>query len=116
MKHTLFNTILLATGFILSPLSWWNDLLVNVPLSYLLSWPFSIIDQRLFLPAFVVAYWLTNLLGFLMMHWGGHGLLVNRTVALSVRKSLLVSLIYTLIIVLMVWQEWLPSPASFVSY
>ena len=49
-KHHLINIILVTAGFILSPLSWWNDLLVNIPLAYLFSLPFSILDESLFLP------------------------------------------------------------------
>ncbi len=62
---------LLATiGFILSPLSWWNDLLVNIPLAYLFAWPFGALNERLFLPALVFGYWLTNIIGMLLLHAG----------------------------------------------
>jgi len=116
MKHRLLNLALVATGFILSPLSWWNDLVVNLPLSYLLSWPFSLIDERLFLPAFIGAYWLSNLAGFLFMHWGFHNLLPRQRAAFSLRNSLLISLVYTLVIVVMVWQGWLVSPNQLMAY
>jgi hypothetical protein len=110
MKHRLLNTLLIVIGFILSPLSWWNDLLVNLPLSYLLSWPFSLVDERLFLPAFIGAYWLSNLAGFVLMHLGVYHLLPRQRETFSMRNSVLVSLAYTLLIVLLVWQGWLVSP------
>ena len=116
MKHRLFNMVLVIVGFILSPLSWWNDMVVNVPISYLLSWPFAAIDERLFLPAFVAAYWLTNLIGLLMIHWGGHKMIRGQHVEISVRHSLLASLVYTLIIALLVWQGWLASPTRLMEY
>jgi len=58
-----YDAVVFALGFILSPLSWWNDLVVNVPLAYILSYPFTILDQSFFLSAFILAYWFTNLLG-----------------------------------------------------
>lgn len=116
MKKHFINVVLVAAGFILSPLSWWNDLLVNLPLSYLLSWPFSLIDQRLFLPAFVGAYWLTNLAGFVLMHLGVHRLLPRQHESFNWRSSVLVSLAYTLLIVILVWQGWLVSPDELMNY
>ena len=86
------------------------------PLSYLLSWPFSVIDERLFLPAFIVTYWLSNLLGLLMMHWGGQRLLHNNRYRLTMKNSLLVSVAYTLIILMFTWQGWLASPARLLDY
>jgi hypothetical protein len=58
-------------GFILSPLSWWNDIIVNFPISYAVAFPFGLVRESLFIPAFVGAYWLTNILGLLMMQKGG---------------------------------------------
>jgi len=60
-----------AIGYILSPLSWWNDALINVPLAWLIA---SVLMR--FLPisfevAMLGSYWLTNLAGFLLMYIGG---------------------------------------------
>ncbi len=43
-------------------------MLVNVPLAYLFSWPFSAMHEQLFVPSFIIGYWLTNLLGLVMLH------------------------------------------------
>jgi len=114
-KQPLRNILLVGIGFILSPLSWWNDLVVNVPLAYLMATPLSLISEKLFLPGFVVGYWLTNLLGFLLMHWGGQGIINKQTARLSIKHSLLISSIYTLIIIVMVLFGWLAPPSKYLS-
>jgi hypothetical protein len=113
-KRRVLDSVLATMGYILSPLSWWNDMVVNVPLSYVFSYPFSLIDERLFLPAFVLGYWLSNLLGFLLLHRGAAGLLGRHKPSMSVWKSLLVALAYTIIIVLLVWFKWIPVPTDLV--
>lgn len=101
--------VLLTVGFILSPLSWWNDAVVNIPISYLLSLPFSMIDERLYLPAFIAIYWLTNVVGLVMMHMGGRGLL-TQAIHHPLQKSLFIAMAYTLLIVLLVLSGLLPTP------
>ena len=112
-KSQLSNVIVFTTGFILSPLSWWNDLVINVPLAYLISAPFSIIDEALFLPAFVFAYWLTNLLGFLMMHWSGEQLSGRNKNSLTMKHSIIVSIAYSVIMVIIVSMGWLSPPTDY---
>ena len=112
-KHSLLNIILVTTGFILSPLTWWNDLLINIPLAYFFSLPFSLLDETLFLPSFIVGYWLTNLLGFLLMHWGGEGLIYKERSTISIKRSLYISLIYSIIVIMLVLLGWLESPTEY---
>lgn len=106
-RHRAFSIFLRGSlgviGFILSPLSWWNDLFVNVPLSFAFAWGvgkflklFIDIHQWLFINLFVVGYFLTNLLGFLMLHFSVFGL--KRARAGSLKTQALVSLIYTAVI------------------
>ena len=112
-KHGLLNIILVTAGFILSPLTWWNDLLINIPLAYFFSLPFSLLDETLFLPSFIVGYWLTNLLGFLLMHWGGVGLIYKERSTISIKRSLYISLIYSIIVIMLVLLGWLDSPTEY---
>jgi len=105
-----WNALVAGLGWLLSPLSWWNDLFVNVPLAYLFSLPFSLLDERLYVPAFVVGYWLTNILGFVLLHKGAVGLVSKKKAGL--RKDLLVATMYTLIVATIAWLGWLPSPSS----
>src|SRR5438093_1587199 len=57
-------------GFLLSPLSWWNDLFVNIPIAVAFAWLVSLIYKPAFEAAVVIGYWLTNVLGFVLMHKG----------------------------------------------
>lgn len=88
---------LLATiGYILSPLSWWNDVFVNIPIAYLIASLVSIAFPQWFPEAFAASYLATNVLGFLLMHIGvekarGKSLISARAVV----KYVVVSVIYT---------------------
>ena len=57
-------------GYMLSPLSWWNDLYVNLPLAGLSANLVSRFNSSLFFPALVISYWTTNVVGFILMHVG----------------------------------------------
>lgn len=111
LSHTLGHSLLAVIGFLLSPLSWWNDLLVNIPIAYLLALPFRWLHPSLYLPAFVLSYWFTNWLGFVLMQKGLRGLANPTHPAGLRRRDLLISLAYTALIILMVLLNWLPVPA-----
>ncbi len=116
VKRHITNILLVTIGFILSPLTWWNDLVINIPLAYLFSLPFSIIHEALFLPTFVIGYWLTNLLGFLLMHWGGERLFYKEGANISILRSLFISLIYSIIVIILVLLGWLAPPTEYLQY
>lgn len=105
-----WSAFLGGLGWFLSPLSWWNDLVVNVPLAYLFALPFSLFDERLYVPAFVLGYWLTNVLGFILLHKGVIGVFSSRRTSLE--KDLIIATIYTIAIAVAASLGWLPSPAS----
>jgi len=88
-------------------------MLVNVPLAYLFSWPFSVLHEQLFVPAFIFGYWLTNLLGLMMLHRGSTWLLKKQRDKFSFKKSFVVSLIYSALIFAVVMLGWLESPAQY---
>ena len=102
-------------GFMLSPLSWWNDLFVNVPLAVAAAWLVALLYPPAFKPVVVAAYWLTNVLGFVLLHKGGQLLLVKGEIKPYRRRDLLrdlaVSLAYTLLIVLLLRLK-LPQPVT----
>lgn len=106
----VWSAFLGGLGWLLSPLSWWNDLLVNVPLAYLFAVPFSLFDERLYVPAFVLGYWITNVLGFVLLHKGVVGVVSSRKSTL--KKDLVVATAYTVVIATAAFLGWLPSPAS----
>jgi len=65
-KREFYGGIIGFVGFLLSPLSWWNDLFVNIPLALAFAWLVSWINPRLFATSFVVGYWATNVVGLIM--------------------------------------------------
>jgi hypothetical protein len=87
---------------VLSPLSWWNDLYVNLPLAYLAANVAYHVHPRLFLPMFAGAYWFTNLLGLLLLHWGARRAVQPDRAAWSRTEAwrwLLISFVYTAAVV-----------------
>jgi hypothetical protein len=93
--------IVAFVGWLLSPLSWWNDAFVNLPLAWLFASAASLFSHRLFLPAMVVGYWLTNVAGLAMMAKGTTDLAGVRS-----RRRLVLSILaataYTAVAVLLV--------------
>lgn len=113
MRQRFGDYLLVTAGFILSPLSWWNDAVINLPLAYVFSLPFTFIAESLFLPSFITGYWLSNLLGFLMMHWGGENVLHGKHTRINVQHSLYISLLYSIVMTLLVLLDWIPQPREF---
>jgi hypothetical protein len=100
----VFGGLIGFVGFMLSPLSWWNDLFVNVPLALAFAWVISWFKPKLFAPSFVVGYWATNVLGLVMMHKGG-GMMLSKERIYSRRSlaiDIVVSLVYTGVIVILI--------------
>ena len=77
IKKALTGTCLTTIGFILSPLTWWNDLFVNLPLAFAFAYivglalsPFVVVNMMTFFVLMAIGYFLTNVLGFMLMHKG----------------------------------------------
>ena len=97
--------VLAIIGFMLSPLSWWNDLFVNVPLALAFAWLASWFYRPAFAASLVAGYWLTNVLGFILMHKGAQKLLSEKQGRYSWRdlgRDVGISLLYTALIVVLV--------------
>jgi tetrahydromethanopterin S-methyltransferase subunit C len=96
--------IVAVIGYLLSPLSWWNDAFVNLPLAWVFASLVSLASCRLFAPAMVLGYWLTNVAGILMMARGTAGLVAGKSPRMR-KRQLVLSLVaatgYTLVIVLL---------------
>ena len=81
-KRKAGGGVLAVLGFMLSPLSWWNDAFVNLPLALAFAWLVSSLCAESwkvagFDVALIVGYWLTNLLGFVLLHRGARQLLAR---------------------------------------
>ncbi len=109
MKSRLGAWMAAVIGYVLSPLSWWNDLFVNLPLAYLFALPFSFLNEKLYLPAFVLGYWLTNLGGLLLLHHAGATLIHTVQEHFSWKGALISTTVYTVLIVILVLTGVLPS-------
>jgi len=107
MNQKIYGGILGTIGFLLSPLSWWNDLFINLPIAYACACLANFIYKGSFLSAFIIFYWLTNVLGFVLLQKG-----MEKIAKDSKEKSgyswknflrdVLFSIIYTLLIVILV--------------
>ena len=107
MKEWIRKTISVTVGgigYILSPLTWWNDAYVNIPIAYFTASLISRHGSRLFTISFVSAYWFTNVLGLVMLQYGGTTFF-NKNAAKLDRRGMFDwlgwSLAYTLAIVLL---------------
>ena len=104
-KRKITGGIMAVVGFMLSPLSWWNDLFVNVPLALAFTWVVSWFYRPAFEVCLIVGYWLTNVLGFVLMHKGAQKMLTEKERKYSRRdlwRDVGISLAYTGLIVVLV--------------
>ncbi len=105
-KRKVQGGLLGFIGFMLSPLSWWNDAFVNLPLAIAFAWLVALLYPPAFAAAVVIGYWLTNVLGFILMHKGAiKALGKDDSAPYTLRrfaKDLLISLAYTCLILLLV--------------
>ena len=107
MNRKLYGGILGTIGFLLSPLSWWNDLFVNFPIAYACACAVNLIFKGAFLGAFIVSYWLTNVLGFVLLQKGLENTLKydsekKKYSWKNFLRDVLLSFVYTLLIVILV--------------
>jgi hypothetical protein len=104
-KRRVVGSVVALVGYMLSPLSWWNDLFVNVPLALVFAWVVSLFYKPAFTSSLVLGYWLTNVLGFILLHKGTQQALLKEPGKYS-RRDLLrdvgISLVYTVVIVALV--------------
>ncbi|MEW6117497.1 MAG: hypothetical protein AB1553_11410 [Nitrospirota bacterium] len=107
IKRRISGSVIGIIGYLLSPLSWWNDLFLNIPLAYACAWLVSLVYKPAFLSSFVISYWITNIAGLVIMHKGiekivkkGNG--DTHYTKRQFLKDLAVSLAYTGLIMLLV--------------
>jgi hypothetical protein len=109
-KRKVTGGLLAAVGFMLSPLSWWNDAFVNLPLALAFAWLVSsCVGEHargwVFEVAVMIGYWLTNVLGFVLMHKGVRWLRSPEEKAETQHelvKDLWVSVAYTVLILVLI--------------
>ena len=113
-KNKIFNISCAAIGFVLSPLSWWNDLFVNVPLAYY----FAVATGKVlklainvrkfeFVILFIIGYWLTNLVGMAMLKHGALKLTAReKKYSLPIKWDIVIGVSYNVIIAWVVYTDY----------
>jgi hypothetical protein len=109
--------VFLVVGFLLSPMSWWNDLFFNLPIAYGFGYLCSLFSQNLLLPCAIAGYWLSNVLGILLMQAGVMDVVENQPCDRNLKKELLTGLVsstaYTLVILALIHFKILQTPNLF---
>jgi hypothetical protein len=110
----LTGGVLFAIGYLLSPLCWWNDLVFNLPIAYCFGYICSAFDRDLLLPGSIIGYWLSNIIGILMMQLGAMDVLQKQSQERNLKQELSLgiasSTVYTMIILTLVQLKILDAP------
>lgn len=106
----LCRLVLGTIGFLLSPISWWNDIWINIPIAYLIASIFTRVVPSLFTEIFISTYWLTNILGLMLMHQSIAGFVSKHSEKKQILKNISIILIYSLILILSIYFEVLKPP------
>lgn len=108
---------LLVIGYLLSPLSFWNDLFFNLPLAYGFGYLCSLFSPDWLLPGAIAGYWLSNLAGILLMQVGAIDVFQGQPQKRNLKKELFMgvvsSSIYSLIIAVLIQWKVLEMPVLF---
>jgi len=106
--------VLLAIGWLLSPLCWWNDLVINLPLAWAFARLLQLWNPSWYVPGLVIGYWLSNVVGIVLMQSGALAVFQDAAVRRDPRWELLIGLAtatgYTLLVALLVHFGLLPTP------
>ena len=98
--------VLLVLGFMLSPLSWWNDLFFNLPIAYGFGYVCSWVSPNLFLPCAIAGYWISCIAGIILMQVGAVDIFQNIPKERNFKKDLFMGIAhssaYTLIILALI--------------
>ena len=99
---TFVKNAIFFIGWMLSPLTFWNDVFVNIPISYLCAALAIRFIKADFLFLMLVFYWISNGVGILMMYSGGKSIMRDKSNRLHALKILLLTvLIYSTIIIVL---------------
>jgi hypothetical protein len=120
LVQKLLGGLLLVLGFLLSPLSWWNDLLFNLPIAYGFGYMCNLAAPGVLVPAAIAGYWISNVLGIVLMQVGAVKMFQKQPQPVSLRKELVTGLVsstaYTVLIVVLIQLkvlDGLPLPFDF---
>lgn len=113
LKRLRGGSVLLL-GYALSPLCWWNDLIFNLPIAYGFGYLCSLVSSSFLIPGAIAGYWLSNVVGILLMQLGFLDMVQGQTQERNLKKELLTgvvsSTLYTGVIVLLLQFKILETP------
>ncbi|MUG96810.1 hypothetical protein F7734_32505 [Scytonema sp. UIC 10036] len=121
LKQGIFKKIrgglFFALGYLLSPLCWWNDLIFNLPIAYGFGYLCSLFSPKLLIPCSIAGYWLSNVVGILLMQRGALDVFQNQPTERNLRKELftgvVTSTIFTVVILTLIHLKILETPNLF---
>lgn len=104
----------LVVGYLLSPLCWWNDLFFNLPIAYFFGYVCSLLSPDLLVPCSIIGYWLSNIVGILLMQVGAVDVVQGQPKESNLKKELLTGLVsstaYTIVILGLIQFHILENP------
>jgi len=99
---TFIKNAVFFIGWMLSPLTFWNDVFVNIPISYLCASLAIKFIKADFLFLVLVFYWISNGIGILMMYLSGKSIMQDKSNRLQALETLLITvIIYSIIIIIL---------------
>lgn len=105
---------LIVVGWLLSPLCWWNDLFFNLPVAYGFGWLCSQIADNWLLPGTVIGYWLSNVVGIVLIQFGAvdffQGQPTDRNFKQDLLTGIVSSTVFTVAIVALIQLNILETP------
>ncbi|MEB3230054.1 MAG: hypothetical protein VKJ64_03525 [Leptolyngbyaceae bacterium] len=113
MWQKIRGGFLVGLGYMLSPLSWWNDIFFNLPIAYGFGWLINLFFPGSLILATIIGYWLSNVLGFVLMQFGVGDMLFSerpRNPTKDLLMSLGTSTLYTVVIVILLQFNILETP------
>jgi len=101
MKKILDRTLFFI-GWTLSPFTFWNDVFVNIPISYLAASLLANFIRARFVLLVLICYWASNILGLAMMYAAGKGIMAEgRGIFKEVLKLVLTMAAYSAALVIL---------------
>jgi hypothetical protein len=104
-------------GYLLSPVSWWNNIIINIPLAYLFASLIAIVryDPELFNMCFIGIYFLINIVGLIILNCCVHTPLQKRYGwdKESIVGGLIMVIIYSIILIILLFLDVIRIPYEY---
>lgn len=99
---SIIRNAIFFIGWMLSPLTFWNDAFVNIPIAYLCAVLLAKVIKADFLFLTLAFYWLSNVFGVLMMYFSGKSIMQDKRNRLNALRTLLITVAaYSILIIIL---------------